>query len=143
MGAAGSRRDEALGRGVRLGLSGAHPPRSAAEGWAQLPAESNAGRDGEKARVNQDPRSRPVIAGRPPSRAREAGRSGRGPRRGKPAEHRSDPRASDGLLVNWVFAPSGAQGAGPGIVSGGCADGGTGGPKYVLGELAGAGISLP
>lgn len=64
MGAAGSRRNEALGRGVRLGLSGAHPPGSVAEAGPSS-AESNAGRDGEKARANQDPRSRPVNAGRP------------------------------------------------------------------------------
>lgn len=37
--------------------------------------------------------------------------SGPGPRRENQAKRRPNPRASQGILVNWVFAPSGAQGA--------------------------------
>lgn len=75
-------------------------------------AESNAGRGDEKARAAGTP-GRDLGERRVPrSPARQAERSGLGPRRGQQAERRSDPRASEGVLVNWVFAPSGAQGAG-------------------------------
>lgn len=76
----------------------------------------------------------------PRSPARQAERSGLGPQQGQQAERRSDPRASEGVLVNWVFAPSGAQGAGLRFFSGGCADGELSRPKDVSGETAGSGI---
>lgn len=141
MGAAGSRRNEALDRGsVADSPAPTRPDRSPGLGPAQ-PSRTR-----EKT-VEKRGQPGPLVAagerGAPPSRALEAGRSGLGPRRGEQADRRPDPRASDGLLVNWVFAPSGAQRAGPGVVSGGCADGEPGGPKDVFGELAGAGIFLP
>lgn len=78
-----------------------------------------------------------------PSQALQAESSRVGPGRRKQAERRSDPRASEGVLVNWVFAPSGAQGAELRIVSGGCADGEARGSKYISGEPVGGGIVAP
>lgn len=80
--------------------------------------------------------------GVPSTRAPQAERRGLRSRLGKQAERRSDPRASEGVLVNWVFAPSGAQGAELTIASGGRADGEQRGSKYVFDENAGGGIGL-
>lgn len=80
--------------------------------------------------------------GVPSTRAPQGERPGLQSRLGKQAEHRSDPRASEGVLVNWVFAPSGAQGAELTIASGDCADGEQRGSKYFLGETAGGGLPL-
>lgn len=78
--------------------------------------------------------------GVPSTQAPQGERPGLRPRLGKQAEHRSDPRASEGVLVNWVFAPSGAQGAELTIASGDCADGEQRGSKFFLAKLQEAGF---
>lgn len=105
MEAAGSRRDEERGRRARVGRPA--PPAEA----GPSSGEPDAGRGGGKARAGH-PGARPLSAADP-----EAGTSGlRARERGPGGESRPNAEATRGLprrlLVNWVFAPSGAQGAG-------------------------------
>lgn len=121
------------------------PGRSGRGGRAQLTssAESDAGNGGKKARAARSPgRGRPAR-GRLDAGGPQAERPGLRPRPAEQAERGADPRAPDGVLVNWVFAPSGAQGAELRLASGGCADGARRGPKRFWGEAAAGAIRLP